>query len=642
MLEFQDISIHFGSQEVLRNVQLRINPGEHVGIVGPNGAGKSTLFGLVTGEISPYRGKCVVPNGHRIGYVRQHLPDAASQIPLVDFACEGVPELVKMEQRIHKIEHDLHTVDGEERERLLRRLGELQSDFEHLGGYDIRSRAEATLCGLGFHAEALHDPLQSFSGGWRMRAELARALVGRPDTLLLDEPSNYLDVPAVEWLQRFLREFQGTLMLISHDRYLLKSLTSITLEVAGGLVTRYPGGLTFYVEERERRHRAFAAATRNQDRKREQLERFITRFRATSTKAAQVQSRIKELEKLETIDSPVVTRNTSVIRIAKPPHCGAEILRLENAGLTYDGSRWIMRGLDLHIERGDRIALVGYNGMGKTTLLRVMAGQREPSEGRVVLGHKVKIGYQSQEFAETMSPERSVFDIVAEQSAEGSSGDVRSILGGFGFVGDAVSKPSGVLSGGERIRLAFARLFVNPPNVLLLDEPTTHLDIDGRETLEKALGDYAGTVCFVSHDIDFVRRIATKIIALDEAGVTRYAGGYDYYLEKRGGAPSNTSSARTGDAAGGRGKENRRERAEQRKQRTKATRGLKRQLAATEAEVDALEKERNALADQLAQGDAAVDFAETNRRLQEIHSGLDRLTRQWERIAYELEDAESQ
>ena len=337
-----------------------------------------------------------------------------------------------------------------------------------------------------------------------------------------------------------------------------------------------------------------------------------------------------------------MTRNTSVIRIAKPPHCGAEILRLENAGLTYDGSRWIMRGLDLHIERGDRIALVGYNGMGKTTLLRVMAGQREPSEGRVVLGHKVKIGYQSQEFAETMSPERSVFDIVAEQSTEASSGDVRSILGGFGFVGDAVSKPSGVLSGGERIRLAFARLFVNPPNVLLLDEPTTHLDIDGRETLEKALGDYAGTVCFVSHDIDFVRRIATKIIALDEAGVTRYAGGYDYYLEKRGGAPSNTASARTGDAAGGRGKENRRERAEQRKQRTKATRGLKRQLAATEAEVDALEQERNALADQLAQGDAAVDFAETNRRLQEIHSGLDRLTRQWERIAYELEDAESQ
>ena len=180
MLEFQDISIHFGSQEVLRNVQLRINPGEHVGIVGPNGAGKSTLFGLVTGEISPYRGKCVVPNGHRIGYVRQHLPDAASQTPLVDFACEGVPELVNMEQRIHKIEHDLHAVDGEERERLLRRLGELQSDFEHLGGYDIRSRAEATLCGLGFHAEALHDPLQSFSGGWRMRAELARALRRQP------------------------------------------------------------------------------------------------------------------------------------------------------------------------------------------------------------------------------------------------------------------------------------------------------------------------------------------------------------------------------------------------------------------------------------------------------------------------------
>lgn len=642
MLEFQDISIHFGSQEVLRNVQLRINPGEHVGIVGPNGAGKSTLFGLITGEISPYRGKCVVPNGHRIGYVRQHLPDAASQTPLVDFACEGVPELLKIEQRIHKIEHDLHEAAGEERERLLRRLGKLQSDFEHLGGYNIRSRAEATLCGLGFRAEALHNPLQSFSGGWRMRAELARALVGHPDTLLLDEPSNYLDVPAVEWLQRFLREFQGTLMLISHDRYLLKSLTNITIEVAGGLVTRYPGGLAFYAEERERRHRTFAAATRNQDRKREQLERFITRFRATSTKAAQVQSRIKELEKLEAIDSPIVTRNTASIRIAKPPHCGAEILRLENAGLTYDANHWVLRGLDFRIERGDRIALVGYNGMGKTTLLRIMAGQREPSEGRVVLGHKVKIGYQSQEFAETMSPERSVFDIVAAQSAEASSGDVRSILGGFGFVGDAVSKPSGVLSGGERIRLAFARLFVNPPNVLLLDEPTTHLDIDGRETLEKALDDYAGTVCFVSHDIDFVRRIATRIVALDETGVTRYAGGYDYYLEKRNEGSPNTTSARNNDATGGRGKENRRERAEQRKQRTKATRGLKRQLAATEAEVDALEQERNTLAENLAQRAEAVDFAEINKRLQEIHSSLDRLTRQWERIAYELEDVESQ
>ena len=394
MIDFIQVNKHFGPQEVLKSVTFRINAGERIGVVGPNGAGKSTIFGLISNDIEADKGDVVLPKNIRIGYLHQQLNPHAVDQNLLEYTEDSIPELKTIPARIHELEAHMEGLKPVEKERALKQIGNLQHDFEHLGGYEMRARAEAALCGLGFHVEEFEKPFASFSGGWQMRAELARTLIANPDLLMLDEPSNYLDLPAVEWLQKFLRGYEGTMLLVSHDRYLLRSLATATLEIAGGNATRYQGGYDYYLQEREARILHQLAAKRNQDREREQIESFVRRFRAKSTKASQVQSRIKQLEKMETIEAPATVANLSRILIGDPPHSGHEIIRLEQVGITYDQQRWIFQGLDVNINRGEKVALVGYNGMGKTTLLRILAGQLVPSAGRRVLGHKVVAGYQ--------------------------------------------------------------------------------------------------------------------------------------------------------------------------------------------------------------------------------------------------------
>ncbi len=648
MIEFKEVSLHFGAQEILRRVSLRIGAGERVGVIGPNGAGKSTLFGLMTGDLTPYRGTVSLPRDCRLGHVRQQLPADVAGMALLDFTMAGMADLRVIESRLHGLTQALALPDKDpaQRQRHLSELGELETRFDHLGGYALRSRAEAVLCGLGFHPEQMPEALAVLSGGWRMRAELARALVAQPDLLLLDEPSNYLDVPAVEWLQRYLRDFTGTLLLISHDRFLLQSLTTITVHVARGEVTRYEGGTAVALAERRQRELQQSAAARNQDRKRQQIERFVERFRAKNTKATQVQSRIKALERMETMAPPPPAVSTAAIRLPVPPPCGHDILRLEGVGLTYDGQRWIFRDVDLQVQRGERIALIGYNGMGKTSLLRVMAGARVPSAGRRILGHKVRIGYQSQEFSETISPQHTLLEVVRQQNPDRPQADGRAILGAFGFSGAAVKKTAGVLSGGEKIRLVFARLFADPPNCLLLDEPTTHLDMDGRESLEQALYDYPGAMCFVSHDIAFVRRLATGILAVSEHGVERFAGGYDDYRERHASAtaiPAATLKAAAGPTAAVRAgpavqqRERRRERARNRRETQILTRDWQRTVAAAEQAIAALEVEQQIILDRLAGADAATDYAACNRRLKEIGLAIETQTVRWEQAAEALE-----
>jgi len=637
MIHFLQVSKQFGGQTVLQEVTFRINAGERVGIVGPNGAGKSTIFGLISAELETDKGQVVLPKNVRLGYLHQQLNPHGVNKTLLDYAEDAIPELKTIPEKIRTLEDQMENFRGLEKERALKKLGDLQHRFEHLGGYEMRSRAEAALCGLGFKVSELDQPFASFSGGWQMRAELARTLIGEPDLLLLDEPSNYLDLLAVEWLQKFLRGYKGTMLLISHDRYLLRSLTDITLEVIGGQVTRYPGGYDYYLREREARRRHQAAVWKNQKRERERIESFVRRFRAKNTKASQVQSRIKMLEKMEEINVPAVFEKKSKIRIAEPPHSGHEIIRLENAGVTYDGRRWIFRNLNLKINRGDKIALVGYNGMGKTTLLRALAGIIPLREGRRVPGHKVVIGYQSQEFTDTMSPDKSVLHTVKERNPEATEREVRNLLGGFGFSGDAVEKKCGVLSGGEKIRLAFARIFIKPPNFLLLDEPTTHLDVDGREALETALQEYRGTVCLVSHDVTFVCNIAEQIIAIDESGITRYPGGYDYYREKCEQRAAG-SAVRTAEAAGAkasavpakpalRGRDARKARAVQREAEKK--------LREIETEIDKLIEEQTALTNEMVSNRNA-DFAVIQIRLAEIQREIQMLETEWETAAESL------
>lgn len=649
MVEFRNIGVRYGTQTVLENVTFRVNKGERVGIVGPNGSGKSTLFRLILGEAFSDTGDVVIEESPRIGHIRQHLRADSQTETLLEYALRGIPGLAEMEHEIHELEHTLATTrDDPERNRLLNRIGEVQTEFEHLGGYDIEARVKASLGGLGFAVDAFDKPFKSFSGGWQMRAELSRVLAAHPDLLLLDEPSNYLDLPAIEWLQRFLKLYDGTLILISHDRFLLRTLTGITVEVDANTATRYNGDLDFYLREREIRYENLLAAKANQDRRIEQLERFVDRFKATSTKSTQAQSRMKQIEKIEeqAIKLPKRSLAAGYLRLAPAPHAGAEIVRLEAVDFSYDGARNVLSGVDISIARGDKVAVVGFNGMGKTTLLRIMAGTRQPTDGRCLLGHKVVPGYLSQEFSETIPPDVSVFECAKRCRPAATEKELRTQLGAFGFSADDIGKPAGVLSGGEKIRLAFLRLFLAPPNFMLLDEPTTHLDLEGRATLEKALRAYDGTVCLVSHDIEFVRNTVTSIIEISPAGVRRFPGGYDYYREKVAelghAAPSATTVQETKEDGGAplTAKDLRRARAQERAKRQPLVRALRERVTKAEARIAELEAELETVSEVLFNPKPDTNFAETNKRLKYVQDQLAAINEDWERDASELDRLE--
>ena len=640
MIEFRDVSVRYGSEPLFEHASFKINAGERVGIVGPNGSGKSTLFKLILGDLSPDAGEVLHEGNPRIGFVRQHLEPDSPEQTLLQYCLEGIPGFERTERDIARLEEALATErDPAAKGRLLRALGEANTRFEQLGGYTLEARVKESLGGLGYATEDFDRPFAAFSGGWRMRAELSRVLASKPELLLLDEPSNYLDLPAIEWLQRFLRGFEGTLALISHDRYLLRAITKVTVEVDGGAVTRYNAPLDTYLAERETRYRQLLQAKANQDRKREQLQRFIDRFRAQATKAAQAQSREKQLEKLEEIRLPARSRAAGALRLPKAPHAGAEIVRLEGAAYTYPGgARPIFSGLDLRVMNGDKIAIVGYNGMGKTTLLRVLAGVRRPTEGKAVFGYHVVPGYQSQDLAETMDPDSTVFAVAKAAAGALPEKELRNRLGGFGFDAEDCAKPVKVLSGGEKIRLAFLRLFLNPPNLLLLDEPTTHLDLDGRERLQQAVRDYDGTVVLVSHDVEFVRGTAENILEISRRGIRRFHGGYDYYQEKTAGeAPPGEPAARPQEAKVT-SKDLRRQRAQERAAKAPEVKRLRRRVAEAEAAIAKLEAEQAALTASL--GDGSLDaqgLADAGRRLRAIQFDLAKLTLDWEAAATELE-----
>jgi len=647
VIEFRNIGVRFGTQDVLGNVNFRINKGERVGITGPNGSGKSTLFRLILGEAYADTGDVIIEESPRIGYIRQHLKAESDTETLLEYALRGIPGLAEMDHEIHALGLAFSAAtDESERNRLLRRIGDVQTEFEHLGGYEIESRVKVSLGGLGFSNDEIDKPFKSFSGGWQMRAELSRVLASHPDLLLLDEPSNYLDLPAIEWLQRFLRVYDGTLVLISHDRYLLRTLTSITIEVDANTATRYNGDLDFYLREREIRHANLLAAKENQDRRREQLERFVERFKATSSKSTQAQSRMKMIEKLddEAIVLPKRSLAAGYLRLAPAPHAGAEIVRLEGVSFSYDGVRNILNDVNFSIARGDKVGIVGFNGMGKTTLLRIMAGTRKPTVGECVLGYKVLPGYLSQEFSETIPADVSVFECAKRCNQDLTEKDLRARLGGFGFSADDIGKPSGVLSGGEKIRLAFLRLFLAPPNFMLLDEPTTHLDLEGRATLEKAIHTYDGTVCLVSHDIEFVRNTVTSIIEISPLGVRRFPGGYDYYREKIAGENRETDSApKTAESVPERAvapisaKELRRARAQARAKHQPLIRSLKEKVAKAEVRIAELEAELEELSGKLFNPTPETDFAATNKRLKYVQDQLSAFSEEWECSATELD-----
>lgn len=647
MIEFVHVSKAYGGQVLLRDESFRLLTGERVGFVGANGTGKSTLFDLIAGESEPDGGRIERMKDVRIGYLRQQVPAGAEGTGLLEYVEKAAPDLEGIRAETARLEARLEGGGGgEEESAILRRLGELQSRFEDMGGYGARARAASALTGLGFGEEDWEKPMGSFSGGWKMRAELTRALMAEPDLLLLDEPSNYLDVPAVEWLKRRLGEFRGTLAMISHDRYLLESLCRVTMEVAGGRVTRYPGPYSWYAGEREKRRELAAARAANEARRREQIERFVERFRSKNTLATRVQSKIKMLERMERTEVEEGGRGGGGrIRLAPPPHCGREVLRCEGAGFRYGEGRWVFRHADLVLQRGDKVAVIGPNGAGKTTLLRLMAGQLPPTEGSCRWGHQVQAGYQSQESATAWDGRMDCLGVMKAAAPDAGEGELRGILGGFGFSGKDVEKRTEVLSGGERIRLAFARLLARPPNLLLLDEPTTHLDVEGREALQDALKEYGGTVVVVSHDVEFIRAVAGRIVEVQAggAGVRCFNGGYDDFREwaAREARAGGTGAAGSGGGAkeeGGKGekKEEKEARALERKRLKSELRRAEKETAAREKAIAALEEERDRLTEAMsAAGAGAEERAVAGRRLKELAGELEAEYAAWEKAGVE-------
>ncbi|MDD3153870.1 MAG: ABC-F family ATP-binding cassette domain-containing protein [Victivallaceae bacterium] len=653
MIDFASVSKFYAGDAIFDNVTFRINTGERVGIVGPNGAGKSTMFGLIAGDIQPDKGTISVPHDFRLSQLHQQLPAGEHQNRnLIDFTSDAIPEIRTIQQELETIEQRMHTGDTQDKlDSMLERHGRLQTELETLGAYHLKIDAEAALSNLGFSVDRLKEPLSSFSGGWQMRAALARVLIAKPDIMLLDEPSNYLDVPAIEWLCRFLKSFRGTLLIVSHDRFLLRKLTDVTLEVNAGKVTRYAGNYDFYRAERESRRNAMLSAKRNQDRKIDHLEKVIDRFRAKATKAAAAKSWQKALDKIEEIEVIGDLGFSGGIRFPEPPRCGVEAARLENVSFGYDPAHPVLRDVTLSLSSHEKVALIGYNGMGKSTLLKLLVGALKPDQGKVVPGHNIVIGYQAQEFGEILADEESVYDAVRGALPPGAgTGNLMNVLGSFGFSGeDEARKPVKVLSGGEKIRLCFARIFVNPPNLLVLDEPTTHLDISARELLEDAIRRYPGAVCLVSHDLEFVEHTANTIWAMENHSVKKYFGNYAYYLEKIN-PPKTSSSAPTASAPSaknvsappsakntGDSKERRKERADHRNKYASIKRDAETRTRQLEEEIEQLEGRIAELTSILADP-ARADFAVHGKELAECQSRLDAANAEWMDAAIRLEE----
>ena len=538
MIQLVDISRQHGSQILFQNASFQILPGTRSGLVGPNGAGKTTIFRLITGEEHADSGEIVMPKKTVIGYFSQDVGEMAGRSALEEVMAAS-SATVRLGEELREMEARMcEPMDDDAMAALLERYGEAQAEFEHRGGYDLESRAQTVLTGLGIGPDAYNRPVESFSGGWKMRIALARILTLNPDLLLLDEPTNHLDVESIIWLEEWLAtEFTGMLLMTSHDREFMNRTVSRIVEVANRTITTYSGDYDFYLREREIRRQQLLASHRRQQEMLAKEEEFIARFAARASHAAQVQSRVKKLDKIERIEIPPEQRMIR-FEFAIPPRSGDDVVKMENLGKVWElpegGVKSVFGGVSGVIRRGEKVAVVGVNGAGKSTFLKCLAGQTAPTAGSVVIGANVHPGYFSQHAMDILDPGKTVFETVQDVLPQAGIGVLRNLCAAFLFQGDAVDKRVEQLSGGEKSRLVLATLLGRPVNFLILDEPTNHLDIQSREILLDILREFAGTVVLVSHDRHFLRALVNRVIEIDHGEMRIYEGDYDYYLHKSG------------------------------------------------------------------------------------------------------------
>jgi ATP-binding cassette subfamily F protein 3 len=578
MLTVSQVSKSLAGRVLFEDVSLQVNRGDRIALVGPNGAGKSTLFSLILGETSPDSGRVALEKNVTIGFLPQESASAGTG-SVLDLACAGADR-----------EHD----------------------------WEIEPKAKRILAGLAFRESDFDRPASALSGGWIMRAHLARLLVMEPDLLLLDEPTNHLDLESLGWLQNHLQSFPGAILVISHDREFLNLLAEAVIEIAHARLHRYRGNWDSYVAQKAAREEQHLAAYKNQQREIASLQRFADRFRAKASKASQAQSKLKQIERMEKIDAPLAQGKAIRFRFPQPARSGLRAITLKNVRHAY-GGLVVYRDLNFEAERGDRIILVGPNGAGKSTLLKLLAGVLPVQSGERALGHNVRVGYFSQHRVEMLNFEQTVLESVLDAPEPVPEETARTVLGSFLFRGDDVFKTVGILSGGEKSRLALARLLLYPPNVLLMDEPTTHLDVGSIDALIGAIEQYEGTLVFISHDVHFIRAIATSVLHISAGRLTHYAGNYDYYLDK-----SQAESARAALTAGN-GLTNAQPEAPQPEERASRAPGLREIKEQKRVEAEA----RKA---------AARSRRESERRVQELEMQIAALEGREKELAAQLED----
>ena len=655
MISLDNLTVSYGGWTLFDNISFLINPKDRIGLVGRNGAGKTTLLRLIAGEMQPTSGAVTINGECTIGYLPQTMR-VADTTTLVEETAKAFDEVLCLEAEIGRLTREITErtdYESADYEQLLHRLNDAQDRYHILGGETRDADIEKTLLGLGFKREDFTRATSEFSGGWRMRIELAKLLLRRPSIFLLDEPTNHLDIESIQWLEEYLKNYNGAVLLISHDRAFLDNVTTRTVELSLGKITDYKVPYSKYVVLRAERRQQQLAAYENQQRMIEKTEEFIEKFRYKPTKSNQVQSRIKQLERLERLEVEEEDLATLNIKFPPAPRSGQVVAEIRDAGMSF-GSKHVFSGANFTITKGDRIALVGRNGEGKTTLARMLIGQLTPTEGSIRIGANVNIGYYAQNQDDLMDGEFTVYDTLDRVAVGDIRTRLRDILGAFLFRGEDIDKKVKVLSGGERARLAMARMMLEPRNLLVLDEPTNHMDMRSKDILKNAILKYDGTVVVVSHDREFLDGMVDKVYEFRDGAVKEYLGGIYYFLEKRKleslqeierRDPSPKSAAAKGPAKGAAPDEaakavpSGKASYEQRKEQEKLLRKLRRNVETIEAGLAEIEKQIAAYDAKFA---AATEYNEADYRdYNDLKARYDHQMHEWEKASYELEITEN-
>jgi len=657
MITLNHVQKQYGSKILFRDASLQIGVRDRVGLIGPNGSGKTSLFRMILGEESIDEGEVLIAKGVKMGHLPQEVISFEGNTVLNE-VLKSLTNITSLQDKMTILEEELSSMeDPKEQERLAKEYGKLQERYTLLGGYGLEAEAKRILQGLGFKEKDFDRFTDELSGGWRMRIALAKILLQSPDLLLLDEPTNHLDLVSLIWLEEFLINYPGAMVIVSHDRVFLNHLIDWIAEIDAQKIDLYYGDYDHYLEEKEARRQILEATYKTQQRKIEQTERFIERFRAKNTKSSQVQSRIKMLEKIERIELPEKKKEIR-FHFPAPIRSGHKVVEVKNLRKSY-GETVVYQGIDLNFYRGDKVALVGPNGAGKSTLLKILAGVLDFEEGEVILGKDTTRAYFAQHQFDLLRPENTVFEELLSVATDESQTELRTILGTFLFSGDEIDKRVSVLSGGEKSRLVLAKMLLRPANFLLLDEPTSHLDISSRNVLEMALKQFQGTICLITHDRHLINQIANKVIEIDQGIPHLYPGNYDYYLYKKQQIEKGEVQKEVGAIVGPtvvpthespmpikkkpsyKTKEERRKRAQEMDQ-------IKRQLSSLEKRVQEVEKslheatqKLDLLNERLSDPNLYLNQKETYETVQthkQVKEQVRELTQLWEFLALELEE----